>query len=242
MSRVSVVIPWRGGCEHRERALNHVLNRYHRTHPEWLVALTGDRAQRRGWSKGAALYPALLAAEGEIVVVADADVITDATEAVEAVRDGAAWAVPHRGVHRLTEDSTDRFIAGESWADLPLDQRPYLGVRGGGVLVAPRAVLLDIPLDPRFVGWGQEDESWGYALETLLGVPWRGQEPLIHMWHPPQARVTRSRGSVEGWRLRCRYARAIHDRDAMRSLVKEAKDAALELDLPPVRSVHRVGV
>lgn len=237
MPSVEVLIPWLPGCPHRDRALRWVLWRYDSLHPDWTVTLAEGE---QPWSKGTALSPALARSEAEIVVVADADVWTDATEAVNQVQAGDQWAIPHKGVHRLTQESTTQLLAGAIWEDLELEQHPYRGVAGGGVLAAPRATLLHLPLDARFVGWGQEDESWGYALETLLGPPWRGKEPLVHLWHPPQQRITRARGSIEGWRLRCRYVRAKRDPAEMLALVKEAKDAARSADQPAVRPVHSV--
>lgn len=168
--------------------------------------------------------PAIERSEAEIVVVHDADVWAEGLdEAILAVRNGAPWAIPHRGVFRLTERGTDEFLATGSSDDL--EQRAYLGIEGGGVVVARREALLDVPLDPRFVGWGQEDESWGLALRTLLGPPERVKRPLIHLYHPPQRRLTRSRGSMEGWALRRRYYLARHDPDAMRNLISEAHAA-----------------
>jgi hypothetical protein len=78
----------------------------------------------------------------DVIVLADADVWTDGIPAaVKAVEDGAAWAVPHQLVRRLDENG------GEA-------ERPYVGIEGGGVVVAPREVILSCPLDVRFVGWG----------------------------------------------------------------------------------------
>jgi hypothetical protein len=96
---------------------------------------------------------------------------------------------------------------------------------GGGIVVTHRDTMLDIPLDPRFTSWGQEDESWAMALWCLLGEPWRGEAPLLHLWHPLEAREGRRKGSQAGWNLRNRYARVRHDSPGMRELLAEAKDA-----------------
>lgn len=164
--------------------------------------------------------PAVESARTDIVVVADADVWCDGLpEAAEAVRDGAAWAVPHRLVHRLTETATRSLIAGGSPDEY--EQRPYPGVEGGGVIVTRRDTLLEIPLDPRFVGWGQEDVSHGVALRTLLGGCWRGTADLIHLWHPPQERLSRKVGSLQGRALGRRYFDARRSPDEMRALLAE---------------------
>lgn len=230
-----VVVPWRPGCPHRERAWEWCRPRY-----QWAVI---EAPGPELWSKGAAAMPAIERSCADIVVVADADVWTDGfQQAIEAVEDGAPWAIPHGKVRRLDRDATAVVLAGaEPTQEMALAERSYPGVMGGAIVVARRDVLLDVPLDPRFVGWGQEDASWALALRCLAGKPWRGDATLWHLWHPPQERLSRARGSVEGWRLYRRYRQARYDRTAMRTLVKEAKDA-LESDQQAVHDRSTVGV
>lgn len=221
-AHVEVVVPWLPGCPYRERAWNWLRPRY-----GWPVRVgTGSSP----WVKADAVTPAVEAcAEGAIVVIADADVWSDGvTEAVDAVEHGARWAIPHNKVHRLTADGTDAVLAGADWRSRPLDQPPYTGVAGGGYVIARRETLLEVPM-PRIVGWGQDDECWAIALTTLAGTPWRGSADLVHLWHPPQERLSRRRGSVEGWAMLRRYRQAAHDVRAMRRLIEEttgARDSA----------------
>lgn len=170
--------------------------------------------------------PAVAACPADIVIVADADCWTDGLPpAIEAVERGAPWAIPHSPVHRLNQTGTANVLDGNPPDPRQLEQPPYPGVAGGGFLVAPRDTLLDVPLDPRFVGWGQEDECWAMALEARHGPPWRGTADLLHLWHPPQERLDRRRGTREGWLLRRRYLKARHDPVLMRELLSEAHDA-----------------
>ncbi len=180
------------------------------------------------WCKGEAINPAIESCSADIVIQADADVWCDGLgDAVEAVQAGVPWAIPHTLVHRLSEEGTRRVLAGEPWpggTEKPeLAQRPYRGVAGGGILVAPREALLVAPLDLRFRDWGQEDESQAMALRTLWGEPWRGEADLLHLWHPPQPRYTRKRGSPEGWDLRGRYRAAQDNSAAMAALIEESR-------------------
>jgi hypothetical protein len=163
------------------------------------------------------------------VVVADADVLPDPgalESAVRAVTCGAAaWAMPHGTVLRLTESCTDRYVRCDGIVDgLEMDRKPYPGVVGGGVVVGHRDTFLDVPIDPRFEGWGGEDESWGLALGCLLGPAWRSHADLIHLWHPAQPRESKW-GGVHNRELRRRYGRAGLDPDAMRLLIEEAHAA-----------------
>lgn len=225
MPAVEIVVPWRPGCPYRERAWAWLRPRLER------IGRVCEAPGPDPWVKARAVMPAVAACPGRaIVAVVDADVwCDDLPAAVAAIEAGAGWAIPHDRVHRLTHDATPAVLAGGDWRDKPLAQKPYTGVAGGGIVVARRETLLDVPLDPRFVGWGQEDESWAAALDTLAGPPWRGTAPLVHLWHPPQQRLCRRRGSVEGWHLRRRYFHARDSPAAMRQLLDEALHA---LDAP----------
>jgi hypothetical protein len=219
---VEIIVPWRAGCPHREQALTWVQERWASLQLPVVVA----EAAAGPWVKASAVIPAASRSTAEILVVADADVWCDTVaDAVEAVRGGAPWAIPHGSVLRLTEQATATVLLG---ANLPavrsaLVEPPYRGHAGGGLVVIPRSTLLDIAPDPRFEGWGGEDDAWGYALSVLAGRPWRGSSPLWHLWHPPQPRVSRRVGNATSQQLLNRYHRARRNPAAMRALVDEGR-------------------
>jgi hypothetical protein len=226
---VSVLVPFRSNaCPHRERAWSWIRAWWERTFPAWEIVTASD-ASEGPWRKALAVDGAVRRSRGEILVIADADVICEGVDAaVAAVERGAPWAIPHLEVVRLTSRATERVYAGEEPAAAASRarcraERPYRGKAGGGLVVIPRASWEVAPMDPRFAGWGCEDESWGYALKTLLGPPWRGDAPLYHLHHPPQERRSRARGSPESEALRIRYARANLHPDLMRELVAEQR-------------------
>lgn len=216
---VEIIVPFRGGCPHRERAWAWVRARYEAE--GWNVVEAP--APEGPWCKGAAVNPVVEQSTADIVAVVDADVWTAGLKrAVYAVAVGLAeWAMPHRKVLRLDKESTEAFIAGEIATGFT--RRPYEGVWGGGIVVAPKGVLLDCQLDPRFKSWGQEDTSHALALLTLHGDGWRGDADLIHLYHPPQERLNRQKGSREGWDLFLRYRKARRRPDAMRALLEEVR-------------------
>lgn len=217
--RVSVILPWRPGCPHREAALSWVLHRWAAT--GWRVVVA-EQPGGGAWCKAAAVAAGLADATGDVLVVADADVWCDGIgAAVDAVFRGAGWAVPHRLVYRLSEAATSGVLAGLAPSPgMRLVQAPYVGYAGGGITVLPRSTYDQVPLDPRFRGWGQEDESWAHALTVLAGDPWRGTTPLYHLWHPPQRRLSRRWGSAAGRALAARYGRA-RTADRVRALLAE---------------------
>lgn len=220
---VDVIVPWRGGCPHREAAWAWVRARYRETFPGW--CLRPSSAPPGPWCKGRAVAHAAASSTADILVVADADVWTPGIgRAVLEVARGAPWAMPHHLLRRLSRASTQALLEGASIDDESLDQPAYRGLDGGGIVVLSSEVFAVVPIDPRFTSWGQEDESWAAALWTLLGPAWRGRDALIHLWHPPQERASRRHGSQANWALRRRYLRTRRDPRAMTALIGEAHD------------------
>lgn len=166
-------------------------------------------------------------AAGSVLVIADADVWCDQTpDAVHRVIDGCPWAVPHSIVCRLTPDATLDVIRGtplhrRSFGRRSLEEGSYRAHLGGGITVIARGTYEQVPIDPRFAGWGFEDDAWCLALNALVGPAWQASAPLWHLWHPPQDRTSRDEGSVESLALFDRYRTA--DRDGIAALIEEAK-------------------
>lgn len=192
---------------------------------------------RRPWCKAGAVANGLAhpghgvppSVRAPVLVIHDADVLPHPgtlQAAVQAVLDGAPWAMPHGPVRRLSPLSSVEVMAGARLSEaLELDEPAYNGVAGGGVVVLPRVTYDDVPLDRRFIGWGQEDTSWAKALRVLVGEPVRFNGPLWHLWHEPQRRDSRRYGSPNSRALGERYRLAMSDRAAMRRLVDDGKAA-----------------
>lgn len=222
---VSVLVPWTPGCPHREAAWDLIRATYTSEFPSWEI-VTGDGATPDGYSRTRAILDAYDRSSGDVLVVADADVWCHPGLAVlAAVENG--WAIPHDKIHRLSAESTLSVLAGAGWRGLPLstenpqDARPYRGHETGTLVLLRRDVFAAAPPDPRFVGWGQEDDAWALALHTLVGKPWRGGDDLVHLWHPAQPRQSRTVGNPANLALYRRYRSARHRPEAMRSLLEE---------------------
>lgn len=183
------------------------------------------------WRKADAVADALSHASSQILVVADADVWCDGVPAAVAkVKAGAAWAIPHYLVRRLTLPATLEVLASGAWptrrTTTTYAQPPYPGRPGGGIVVLSRESYERVPLDRRFSGWGQEDESWALALGTLLGKSWRGLADLWHLWHDPAPRQSRTAGNQAGVNLHRRYVTAHRQPKKMAALVAEHRASA----------------
>lgn len=229
MHEITVLIPYGNGTPWRRQALHTVIGWYVQNLENARILLGYGREP---WCKARAVAGALERTREEpIVIVADADCIAPGIhEAVQAVRDGASWAMPHLKVHRLSRHATTKVHEGVDPALLTdrrlwLDQNPYLGYEGGGVTVLGRQAYLDCPLDPAFVGWGQEDESWAMALNGLYGPPLRSRAPLYHLWHEKPARLTRYAGSEASLARLADYKR-VRINGGWAALLEDAREVA----------------
>lgn len=227
-SQVEVVIPWRDtGDERRRRNLDWVVANLRSHYPDWGVTLAAD-GDDGPFNRSAAIINGALTSEADVIVVHDGDVwfTGDLTDAATVAVSEDAWVIPHFNLLRLDADTSDRVLAQapeQVSGELHLDQPPYAGNPGGTLLVLPTEMLLAVPPDVRFVGWGQEDDAWACALKGLVGPPMRGAHDLWHLWHTPQERTSRSEGNEAGVELVNRYGRVRSDRAALRALVDESK-------------------
>lgn len=224
---ISVLVPYRAGCPHRERSWAFIQACYKAVHPDWEI-VTGTCAEGP-FNRSQAILDAAGKASGDVFVVADSDVWCDPQLAVDEVA-RVGWAIPHLYIHRLSEEGTNAVLAGADWHDQPLsqdnlqDSRPYKGHETGTLFVILRDVLFEVPPDVRFVGWGQEDSAHSAALNTLVGKPWRGTDDLVHLWHPAQPRRSRIVGNEASKALLARYKSARRSPELMRALIDEVSD------------------
>lgn len=194
-------------------------DQYRSAHPGWRIVETV--APVGPWCKAAAINAAASVSTADIVVVADADVwATNLHAAVDAAQAGG-WVIPHRRVHRLTEQATTQLIAGGIATETC--EPPYVGIEGGGIVVLPRRLLLEVPMDERFLGWGQEDQAWGIALHFMVAPSTRLDGDLLHLWHPPQPRDNRKVGSLQSFALHRRYLKARNDPAMLQELLEGAR-------------------
>lgn len=259
---VSVLVPYRGDDGGpRDKAWAYVREWWGRHQPGWQVV---EGACPPGpWVKARAVADALSRSDGDIILVADSDCVSVGVgRAVAEVEAGEArWAIPHRRVYRLTAAATARVLAG---GPIPAPERGrpkvrnaagrvrewqassfdgiHTGAPGGGLVVLPRTLYEEVPLDPRFVQWGQDDLSFGDALTVIVGPPRRPGKrdpdtPCFHLWHdpPPRIRASEVQGGEMPWGrmdrahgnpanmvLRARYRAAVRaGPEAMRALLAE---------------------
>lgn len=223
-----VLIPWSDvGDPDRARALRYVADRYERLSYEPVV-VGYDEAP---WSKGEALRP-FWDGLREPVIVSDSDCLVSRRAllaAVGAVEAGAPWAAPHSTTTRL-DARTTRVVyeTGRIPRRIGKERATYPAMLGGGIVVLSPDAWARVPPDPRFYGWGGEDEAWGLALSTLAGRPVVVPTELLHLYHAhaaPRRRRRRWPERDESTALLLRYREARDDPAALDALVGEYRDA-----------------
>jgi hypothetical protein len=225
----TVIIPFSGDCPHRLAALDWVVEQWASTGYDVAVSASLDGP----WSKGRAVWETLQSLDvddTETLIVADADVWTSGLpRAIGRVEAGQVdWAMPHTRVVRFADWATAKIlnegvpVTGFAERGPAVTERPYTGTVGGGMTVLTVGAYRACPIDPRFHGWGQEDESWGMALTQTYGRGPRSVDPMWHLWHPTPERRSRVEGNAGGVALRNRYRAARGNDTSMGRLLREA--------------------
>lgn len=227
---VSLIVPLTSSSTERVRNWEWCRRRYEQFHPDWEI-VTADDPGPGEWSKGRAVDAAVTNASGDVLVLADADLLInpEPLEHAVAVAETAPWVVPHSAVYRLTEHATQSLALNHDPRSVVVKQLPreqlarrlYQGPAGGGYVALTRAAYETVGgIDPRFLGWGGEDISFARALDTLIGAHVRVGAAVWHLHHPPLYGRRRA-GSPASEALAVRYLDANREPDAMRALIAE---------------------
>ncbi len=242
---ISLIVPFR--ADYPERAMNWVWLRSYYEHalPEAeIIVGTNDEVPFR---KTAAVNSAFKRAKGDVIVILDADCYID----VEAIRNCAnqirearankrkLWFIPYRRFYRLSEVASQALLATDPISPMHFTDPPQpwqLDQQGGisfghwyGALISilPREAFVAAGgMDLAFQGWGGEDVSFLYAVDTMYGRHKSLDGPVYHIWHPTikgawaMTRQWKGQPSPEmNDHLSSRYESAVGDKALMRDLI-----------------------
>lgn len=221
MVSVDVIIPHgKDDPAGRVKVRDFIAAHWHNEHPDYTVHLTG--CPTTTWSKGAAANHAIDSSQADVIILADADSWAPPRSVTRGAIEAATqtgWAVPFTVVGRIGKTETALILAGERIPRPALEQRPRRALPGGGIVIARRDVWQKVRgVDPRFTGWGGEDQALGAALHTLAGKPWQPPSATLwHLWHPSNAR----RPNQTTRALWSRYRAAKGRPEAMTAIIEE---------------------
>lgn len=189
MAKPSLCVPWRPDSGPRERAWAWCSERLRLLHSDCELVVADAEGP---WSRARALNAAVDASEGELLVLLDADCALDPRQLHGALRacPREGWASPFDSLLRLSGDATEELLAQHpGLPELSAEgAREFYGT--GGACVIHRDLWRMIGrIDPRFEGWGGEDNWLRHQLQQIAGPPVQVPGPLVHLWHPrPQSR------------------------------------------------------
>lgn len=233
MALISVIVPWApsttvSGAE-RDASWAWNEQRIRRLLPEAELVLgvpdvVGDPGV---FSRSQALNRAIEKAEGEVLVICDADttyVPADFEAAIRLAREGQ-WTLPERYV-RLSQRTSAGWMASGPISRPPDDwerdlEQEYPFANSGVVVFLREAWERMEGFDERFRGWGGEDDAARAALEALYRAPTR-VGIAYHLWHPRLLEhTTQARYGPESRVLADRYGAAAGSREEMLALIAE---------------------
>lgn len=214
--RVSVVIPWRENGQY-ERERNVRLTVAHYAPVKWSVVLADSHHNpfNRAASRNIGVEVNM---DADVVVVCDADFLPPLDAVLAACEGALADARLHQPFTEalyLTEAETASYLAGEGLPD-----RSGADLTGGCFVMTPEAWFEAGGMDPRFEGWGGEDDAFRIAAETLLGPRVHHEGVMPHLYHPSAAAfgTAAHRGNLQ---LLRRYVAAANNPDAIRQIINE---------------------
>lgn len=140
------------------------------------------------FNRGAAINAAAAeAAQWDLAVIVDSDVVADPDQvaaAVESARTSGRMTLAFDRYSGLDAAMTDRILAGYdgSWSS---GSKLKMTTHVSSIVVVPRALWETVGgFDERFRGWGHDDVAFHAACQVLGGGVDRVPGTVWHLWHP----------------------------------------------------------
>ena len=211
-AQISVIVPRTKGIPDRDAIWEYIKPRFDGYH---IIEVDDPTSKLTAYNKAAAITSAISKIRGNIVIMSDADVWCDKLQlAINAVLNGAPFAIPHKHIHRLSKTTTEKLLANEPVQELEYVRKQRV-VKGGGLIVLHRDVIKAHLPDTRFVGWGHEDRAWYCELHTFYPNYWQGSATLYHMYHEWQTRRKDKEQEARNKQLSLLYKRYMGNKNKM---------------------------
>lgn len=206
MQLISLIIPFRSDCGHRDDLLDWLVQYWRCELPNAEIVIGHDPYDDCfPFSKTTAVNEGFSRCHGDVIVLIDADAyvpgktIEHAAARIRKARERGTrlWFVPYLQMYRLKEHSTFTILKSDpkhpkkhktppEWDDVEELIGAAFGRRFGALIqILPREAFETVGgMDPRFRGWGGEDVSFLRAVDTLWGRHKNLPGDVLHLWHP----------------------------------------------------------
>lgn len=201
MTSVSVLVPFQPDPNQRGRKVpladgasredifSWVRARWEAFYPsfELVTAGSGNRAINRS----AARNEAFRRSSGDVVIVADADIVfhhANVDVALQHMKNGKRWVVGFDRYEQMDGPDTRKVLASDPAdpVDRPAKPRWSTDQGNAGLLIMTRGAFVEVGgYDERFTGWGWEDWAIANALHTLAHPMVTVPGYVLHLRHPP---------------------------------------------------------
>lgn len=219
---LSVLIPWRKTSPARRRILNWTLARCQALLPEADICM-GDSGHDV-FNRGASLNLAAATAQGDVLLIVDADTFFHRNQILDAVawaQERETWVLPYDVYMNLDEVTTEQLLVSNPTVTVdPAKVGADFRLRDSvsGLIVIERKGFNEIGgFDEQFRGWGYEDRAFECAANTLLNPCLRMEDYCYHLAHPPTLRFDQPQ--IDFNRVRAEeYRKLVGRPDLMRQL------------------------
>lgn len=189
--KLSVIVPWfDSGDPFRRRSMHWLMRRYRALLPE--VEFTWGAADTSvEFNRSATRNFLVENSSGDVLFITDADTIFHVDQvraAYKLIEEGVPWVIPYAlgKYYNLTQETTARILANDPYLVVP---EPLTWIHKldswAGLLMVTRSAFNQVGgYDPRFRGWGYEDNAFRAALDIHVGPHQRTEHYALHLWHP----------------------------------------------------------
>jgi predicted glycosyltransferase involved in capsule biosynthesis len=226
----TIIVPFRSDNGPRQKIWDWVKTRYQNLYPKWDI-IEYD-TEEKPFNRGASRNEAVKQAKSKYIVLADADVVPVDYEylhvAIDMLESGVNWVLPYDYYYNLNQQTTD-LVLNESPNSI-IDDDPTKDMcefwriqSWAGLIVMRKQDFIQTGgYDPRFKGWGYEDNAFAIKNDALIGAYSRIEYPCIHLWHPVSEGSGFTNENIEENRaLYKRYESASRNRAKVQGIVNE---------------------
>lgn len=226
---LSIVIPWRAGTDPwRLKSFDWILNRYKLLYPEAELILADDGSEE--FNRATFINAGATEASREFLLIADADTISFpefVSGGLAKMKAGAPWVIPYgdQDYYNSDQASAEWILGRDTTENISPSQITWehkLKSWSGQVLIRTEDFESVGGFDPRFKGWGYEDNAFVATCDTLLGKHLRVDYGwTIHIWHPAPTATTWEQPNIDMNRaLFAKYDLANGNFDEMQRLIR----------------------
>jgi predicted glycosyltransferase involved in capsule biosynthesis len=231
--KISLLIPFRSNGE-RSAQFDWLQEKWNFLGSDFEIIVSEDDGLDP-YSKTIAINNAYKKSTAEILAMVDADVWLDPQILLDAAAfitsNPNSWIRPCTDVYRIKKTKTKEIISGDpsfSFPEITQKDCERVSVAVGGVFVFSKKQFETLGgMDPRFRGWGGEDNAWTIIMNKKFSYSQRWNKNLYHLWHPREkdsnGRVISFGQTTDNLELVSEYRVAVANKTLTNNLIAENK-------------------